>query len=195
MALATLLDVVDGGDPAAPALIVGSGGGALSRAQLRALALRAAAALRAAGVRPGDVVTIAEPNTVEFVVAFLGVALARGVAAPLNQNYTPDEFKYYMEDAGATLLLVGPAGNAAAEAAELVPCLSFAVRVPPAGSAEEPALQVTSRSEGAAAPEVPPPDGGAAAALAEPPAPEDVGLFLHTSGTTSRPKVRWVIFF
>jgi acyl-CoA synthetase (AMP-forming)/AMP-acid ligase II len=53
----------------------------------------------------------------EFVVAFLGVALARAVAAPLNPAYTEDENKFYMEDAASKLLLVPARGNEHAEAA------------------------------------------------------------------------------
>lgn len=61
--LATMAGVLAGADDA-PALLCGSGGPTYSRAQLRSLAVRFAASLRASGVQPGDVVTIAEPNTV-----------------------------------------------------------------------------------------------------------------------------------
>jgi acyl-CoA synthetase (AMP-forming)/AMP-acid ligase II len=44
--------------------------------------------LRGNGIKPGDVVTVVDSNTIDFVVAFLGVTYARAVAAPLNQNYT-----------------------------------------------------------------------------------------------------------
>lgn len=67
MTLATMADVLAGGDADAPALLVGSGGAAYTRAQLRALANRFAATLRASGVQPGQVVTIVEPNTVGAV--------------------------------------------------------------------------------------------------------------------------------
>ena len=61
--LETLADVL-AGDDGAPALLLGSGGAAYTRGQLRALVHQFAASLRASGVQPGDVVTIAEPNTV-----------------------------------------------------------------------------------------------------------------------------------
>lgn len=61
--LTTLQSVLEGADDA-PALLLGSGGGALTRGQLRRLCYQFAASLRASGVQPGDVVTIAEPNTV-----------------------------------------------------------------------------------------------------------------------------------
>ena len=52
------------------------------------------------------------------MVVFLAVARVRAIAAPLNAAYTEDEFKFYLEDANSTLLLVpGAEGNKAAEAA------------------------------------------------------------------------------
>ena len=55
---------------------------------------------------------------VQFVVVFIAVTRVRAIAAPLNSAYTEDEFKFYLEDANATLLLVpGAEGNKAAEAA------------------------------------------------------------------------------
>ena len=62
--LRTMPDVLAGGDPAAPALFVGSGGLELSRRQLQGLVVQFAETLRRSGVKPGDVITIAEPNTV-----------------------------------------------------------------------------------------------------------------------------------
>jgi acyl-CoA synthetase (AMP-forming)/AMP-acid ligase II len=55
---------------------------------------------------------------VQFVVVFIAVTRVQAIAAPLNAAYTEDEFKFYLEDAGSTLLLVpGAEGNKAAEAA------------------------------------------------------------------------------
>lgn len=51
------------------------------------------------------------------MVAFLGVALARAVAAPLNPAYTEEENKFYMEDAASKLLIVPARGSKHAEAA------------------------------------------------------------------------------
>jgi long-subunit acyl-CoA synthetase (AMP-forming) len=52
------------------------------------------------------------------VVVFIAVTRVRAIAAPLNSAYTEDEFKFYLEDANSTLLLVpGAEGNKAAEAA------------------------------------------------------------------------------
>ena len=66
--LSTLHSVLEGADDA-PALLLGGGGGAITRRQLRRLCAQFGATLRASGVRPGDVVTIAEPNTVRGGIA------------------------------------------------------------------------------------------------------------------------------
>jgi hypothetical protein len=84
----TLVDILGPGNPSAPALIVGSGGPEFTRQQVHQAAVQVAHTLRSSGVSSGDVVTIAESNTVDNVVIFLGVTYARAVAAPLNQNYT-----------------------------------------------------------------------------------------------------------
>ena len=65
-----MADVLAGADDS-PAIVVGSGGPAFTRRQLRRLTLQFAATLRASGVKPGDVVTIAEPNTVSRVYGLL----------------------------------------------------------------------------------------------------------------------------
>ncbi|KAI8470710.1 MAG: hypothetical protein J3K34DRAFT_377006 [Monoraphidium minutum] len=179
----TLASVLEGSDDAlAVAVAAGGAPGAhrLPRRQLRDLVASLARRLAAAGVAPGDVVSISMENTAEFVVAFLAVTQARAVAAPLNAGYKQDEFTWYMEDAKSRLLILPPSGNAAAEAA------AAALGVPVATAALAPGangggglLLAVPAAEAAAA------DGGAAPPA---PLPSDVALFLHTSGTTSKPK-------
>lgn len=60
---ATLANILDGW-PSKPAIVVGSGGPTLSRAELLSLATQFAQSLRASGVQPGDLVTIVDSNTV-----------------------------------------------------------------------------------------------------------------------------------
>ena len=123
--------------------------------------------------------TIAEANTLEQVCIFLGCTYARAVAAPLNQNYTADEFRYYMKDANSKLLVTGAGGNEAAEAANVVPSMSVSVVVE-AGKA--PKLSVTGSRKLKDASQ------HRDVFASDPPRADDVALFLHTSGTTSRPK-------
>lgn len=91
----TLSDVIKGNDDTL-AVVVTAGQDAegndvpavrLTRAQLRALVHSLARRLAAAGVKPGDVVSISMANTVEFLISFLAVTQARAVAAPLNAAY------------------------------------------------------------------------------------------------------------
>ena len=84
----SLLGLFENGDPQAPAIIVGSGGPTYTRSQIHAGALEFARFLRSKNVHTGDVVTIAESNKPQFIIAFLGITYARAVAAPLNQNFT-----------------------------------------------------------------------------------------------------------
>ncbi|MBI2704919.1 MAG: AMP-binding protein [Actinobacteria bacterium] len=124
---------------------------------------RAASALRAAGMGAGDVVGIVLPNGVDFLVAFLAVTSARAVAAPLNPSYTAAELAFSLGDARARAVLAAETTSdalAAAASASRLPVWTM------------PDLETS----------------GASARLLDAPSPNDVALFLHTSGTTSRPK-------
>lgn len=149
----------------------------LTRNSLHRMCIEFANIIRSMGIKPGDVVTVVDSNTVEFVVAFLGVTYARAVAAPLNQNYTTEEFKYYMEDAGSKLLVTGAKGNASAESAGVVPCIT--VQLSFHEDADDATLHVTKNGDKIL---------GDNTFEKDPPRGNDVALFLHTSGTTSRPK-------
>ena len=133
---------------------------------------RVAELLAGAGVQPGKAVSVVLPNSLEFMVVFMAVARAGAIAAPLNSAYTTDEFKFYMEDAEAQLAILPEGEHAAREAAaELgVPTIEAAL--------DDAGRTVLSRSG----------DVLTARRDAPAPSPDDVALFLHTSGTTSRPK-------
>ncbi len=126
--------------------------------------------LAARGIGPGDRVAIVLPNGPEMAVAFLAVTSGAS-AAPLNPNYKLAEYEFYLTDLRPKLVLVAPGSdNPVRQAAE---ALGISV-------AE---LQV---AEGAPA--------GAFTLWAEEadpatPTAKDEALVLHTSGTTSRPKV------
>jgi long-chain acyl-CoA synthetase len=62
---------------------------------------RAAAALVASGVQPGDRVALVVGNVPEFVHALYGVWRAGAVAVPLNVMLTSEELGYILADAGA----------------------------------------------------------------------------------------------
>src|SRR5262249_30292522 len=89
----------------------------VSYGQLRQQIEAVTAALRQGGVRAGEPVAIVLPNGLEFLVAFLATTWARAVAAPLNPGYKVEEFRFYLEDAGARAVLVPPGDHPVREAA------------------------------------------------------------------------------
>ena len=126
-----------------------------------------AEALAGAGIRRGDRVGMALPNGLPTIVSFLAASVA-GTAAPLNAAYKEDEFRFYLEDTHAKVLLLPPDGaeEARRAAGDRVPVLSVAMD----------AAGVVSLS------------GPARGVPVDPPGVDDVALILHTSGSTGRPK-------
>lgn len=162
---------------AADATALSSPGGVpLTFGQLRGLTDRTIAALNAQGLGRNDRVGIVLDNGPEMAAAFIAIG-AGTTAAPLNPSYKADEFTFYLSDLNAKLLVVadGSDSPAIAVAARLgVPV----VRLRP--TPEEGAGSFTLSFEGA---------GPSPAAQGGPAHPDDIGLVLHTSGTTSRPKI------
>src|SRR5688572_31616021 len=92
--------------------------------QLRDQVRACAEALAAAGVKRGDRIGIALPNGLPNIVTFLAASMA-GTAAPLNPAYKEDEFRFYLEDTNAKVLLLPPDGlEEARAAAGTVPVLT-----------------------------------------------------------------------
>ena len=152
------------------------GKGAWSYSDASEEILRLSELLAGAGVKSGDVVSIVLPNGLEFMATFLAVAHAGAVAAPLNPAYTADEFHFYMQDAGASYVIAPKGDHAARDAAQKLSIATI-----------DAALSYNSDSK----PEVVLSMAGTDLTITRDPslpAPEDVALFLHTSGTTSRPK-------
>ena len=125
------------------------------------------------GVGRNDAVAIVLPNGPEMASAFVAIG-AGATTAPLNPAYTRDEFHFYLSDLEARLLVVeagstSPALDVAAELGISVATLQ-ADSDSPAGIFTLDGQAGTASTPGFAA-------------------PDDVGLVLHTSGTTSRPKI------
>jgi acyl-CoA synthetase (AMP-forming)/AMP-acid ligase II len=146
----------------------------LTYAGLRKLVTDTVAALNALGIGRNDRVGIVLPNGPEMATAFVAIG-AGATTAPLNPAYRTDEFDFYLSDLNAKALVV--------EAGSTSPALEVArARNIPVVTLEvapgAPAGVFTLK--GAA--------GGKAAqpGLA---GPDDIALVLHTSGTTSRPKI------
>jgi acyl-CoA synthetase (AMP-forming)/AMP-acid ligase II len=168
----TLADLLCRGVPTQPAVILPEPNLAITFRALASQIESLAAVLRRAGLQPGEPVAIVLPNGLEYLVCFLAVTRARLVAAPLNSAYKADEFRFYLEDIGARAIIAPP---------ELHPVhdVARALNLPLWHPRRDVACRVILEGAGLA---------GGASALPDPPRADDIALFLHTSGTTSRPK-------
>ncbi len=147
----------------------------LSYGSLRELAGEVETSLRAAGIGVSDRVAIVLPNGPEMATAFITIAQA-AVTAPLNPAYRQEEFEFYLDDLKAKALVVpdgydGPALAAARTFSMTVLRLK--------GGGDLPAGRFSLTVDG------PSPDPAAAGT----PGADSIALILHTSGTTSRPKI------
>jgi acyl-CoA synthetase (AMP-forming)/AMP-acid ligase II len=168
----TLAELLDPRFAGRTALVIPGGSSPVTYAALREQVERLAERLRRSGLQPGETVSVVLPNGLEYLTAFLAVTWAGAVAAPLNPAYKVEEFKFFMEDAGARAAIVPPGEHPAREAASQLQVPVWQARLDVAGKV---------RLEGLSAGAIP--SGGS-----EGPRSGDVALFLHTSGTTSRPK-------
>jgi len=94
--------VVDEPQQPAPSL------GALTYAQVGALARRQAAKLDELGIGVGDRVAIVSHNSARLLTSFFGVAGSGRVLVPVNFRLRPDEVRYIVAHSGARVLLVDP---------------------------------------------------------------------------------------
>ena len=168
----TISDLLDAGADAAHA-IEALDRPALSYAALRAQVNATIAALNAFGVGRGDRVGIVLPNGPDMATAFLSVG-ACAVAAPLNPAYRKEEVEFYLSDLSAKAVIVeaGSTGPAV-DVAHKLNISVFELHPDPESAG---AFKLTGTGGGPAAQE------GRASA-------DDIALILHTSGTTSRPKI------
>lgn len=144
----------------------------LSHRGLRMLAGRTVRDLNAMGIGRNDRVAIVLPNGPEMATAFVSIACG-ATTAPLNPAYRAEEFDFYLSDlnAKALVILEGMESPALAVAASRnIPV----VRLVPDELAGDFHLEATLSGT------------PAYAGLAE---EDDIALVLHTSGTTSRPKI------
>jgi acyl-CoA synthetase (AMP-forming)/AMP-acid ligase II len=143
---------------------------------LRALVQRTLATLNGLGIGRNDRVAIVLANGPEMATCFISAAC--GVTtAPLNPAYRADEFEFYLADLNAKALIVEH--DSSSPAIEVAKKLGVRLIDLRAGTA---AGDFTLQPRDAAAAAA----GTALGGLAE---PDDTSMVLHTSGTTSRPKI------
>jgi acyl-CoA synthetase (AMP-forming)/AMP-acid ligase II len=170
----TLMDLLATGADDAPALTA-PGRPALTHGALRALARRTVASLNTLGAGRNDRVAIVLANGPEMAACFLSAAC--GVTtAPLNPAYRADEFEFYLSDLRARLLVVEH--DSTSPAIEVAQRLGVRiVDLHPGQTAGD--FTLRARDGQPCAP----------AERAGPAEPDDTAMVLHTSGTTSRPKI------
>jgi acyl-CoA synthetase (AMP-forming)/AMP-acid ligase II len=169
----TVFDLIQRGQPGAAAI------GAPERASLTFAGLKklvedTVKTLNGQGLGRGDRVAIVLANGPEMAAAFVAIACGASTA-PLNPGYRSDEFDFYLSDLNAKALVVEKGSTSPAREVAIkrgIPILELAAATDaPAG---------TFALAGAT---------GRARVATGPAAPDDEALVLHTSGTTSRPKI------
>jgi acyl-CoA synthetase (AMP-forming)/AMP-acid ligase II len=162
----TLLELIGSAPADKTAVILPEQNVRVSYGSLRNQVQAVAEQLAAAGVGRGDRVGTALTNGLPCIVSFLAASLA-GTAAPLNPAYKEEEFRFYLEDTNAKVLLLPDGADEARRAAgDRVPILT--IEMDASGTVSLKGIE----GRGAVTP----------------PAADDIALVLHTSGSTGRPK-------
>jgi acyl-CoA synthetase (AMP-forming)/AMP-acid ligase II len=163
----TLLELIGPIPPARVAVILPEANIRVTYGELRDQVEALAGSLAAAGVKRGDRVGIALPNGLPMIVSFLAAAMA-GTAAPLNPAYKEEEFRFYLDDTAARVLILPREGADAARRAAGDRVAVLSIDMDASGRVSL--------------------DGAAGRQAFTPPTIDDVALVLHTSGSTGRPK-------
>ncbi len=138
---------------------------AYSYGDLDARARRCAGWLQRLGVEPGDRIAIVTPDKPRFLVAHLGTLYAGAISLPLNNRFTREELRYFLQDSGARAVVASDDQYATFESLrEELPELRAVLSDLAAWEAPE-------------------------GRFSEPPITRDAPcLMLYSSGTTGRPK-------
>ncbi len=154
--------------------LLGLGRAPMSYRGLLLQAEETAAQLRGFGIGCDDRIAVVLPNGPEMALAFIASAFV-GTCAPLNPQYTAAEYEFYLSDLKAKVLLLNKGDHS-----------------PAAGVAHKlgiPVLEVTALADKPAG-AFSLSDSGAPSSLpGDHRQGQDCALVLHTSGTTSRPKL------
>jgi len=172
----SIAQLLERGAPDASAIGAPEGVPPLRYRDLAALARRTVETLNGLGIGREDRVAIVLHNGPEAASSFVCIA-AGATTAPLNPGYRAEELEFYLRDLCAKALVVDAGSDSAARAVAKklsVPVLELRPdRARGAGT-----FTLTAQEPAAGAP-----------ARGGPAGPDDTALVLHTSGTTSRPKI------
>jgi long-chain acyl-CoA synthetase len=169
-----------------------------SYADLRELAERFAAALAANGLSKGDRIILYIPNSIQFVVSWLGVQRLGGVAVPITPIYTPADLEYIASDTQAKAVICADRNYGyvkqvipstrieravVTNIADLLPWWKrlfgrVADKVPVGNVERNDTVSFMRQMIGSSNAPAPDPETG----------PEDVAEILYTGGTTKHPK-------
>jgi benzoate-CoA ligase len=149
----------------------------LSYAELAAEVARAANALRALGVKPGDRVLLLMRDTPAFAAAWLGVVHAGAAAIALNTKLSEAEYRHIRTDSGARLAIVEDIFAAARPDLSSEHTAGSGCRLAIAG-AGAPAAHSWPAALAEASAEATPHEASI----------EDPAFWLYSSGTTGKPK-------
>jgi acyl-coenzyme A synthetase/AMP-(fatty) acid ligase/rubrerythrin len=132
----------------------------LTRGELRERVARAGGAWRARGLARGDRVAVKLADGIDWIVAYFGAMWAGGVAVGVNPRVPAIEWRAILDAAGFRFILADTVDDTPAPwSAELVPLDTWRAEV-----------------------------ARTAPCAAEPMQPEDPALWVHSSGTSGRPK-------
>lgn len=168
----TIVELLESGVDDAPAILA-PGRPTLNYAGLRQQVGNTIVRLNELGIGRNDAVAIVLPNGPEMASAFVSIA-AGATTAPLNPAYRQEEMEFYLADLEAKLLVIKDNDNTPArQAAEKLNIPIATLSSDPQQPAGTFSLQGNAGNASR---------GGPAEA-------DDIALVLHTSGTTSRPKI------
>ena len=146
-------------------------GFALTYRELHQNVVAIASQISAAGFGRNDRIACVLPNGPELAITFLGISSC-ATFAPLNPAYTENELEHYLTDLAACAIVLALDDNSSSRT------VAHKLEIPVIDSIINPSTKsglVTPSDRSAGPPEFSEPD--------------DIALVLHTSGTTSKPKI------
>ena len=141
----------------------------VSYSELKALVSETSEKLNDFGTINEKPIVIVLRNNAEFIISFLGVTNTNSIAAPLNPEFTDEEFKFYLDDIQPSLVITTDDHKVINEArSKNIPVCIISYSDKKLSLSFEGKLSGNNDTNK--------------------PTNNNSCLFLHTSGTTSRPK-------